>query len=249
MADNYLAPAAFINSQGTLFLMSLKKNCIVDSDKPMRELTDSGCIALAYDSNGAGAPNMISEDIIEYGGANIGDYYTKVGGYKIMEKPINRYPSGYLTKDQCLAEVAKSEEYGDYKITRCGPETDYWAYYVKYCNDKGWHMPNESQAIQIARGIFVDASGNHPTSNNWDNSIYRIDTSISEKLSLKSSNDWLLTGHVTSDNIRSVTIPTSTGHNTNDHYHSVSFTSNGISVSPSGRAYNLGVVELFCISD
>ena len=57
---DYLPPASFINAQGTPFIISIKDGCALDTGRGMRELNDSGCIALMYDINGTRMPNRIN---------------------------------------------------------------------------------------------------------------------------------------------------------------------------------------------
>ena len=192
MTSKYLTPAAFISANGTPFIVSLKKGCIVDSDKPMKSITDSGCIALLYDENGARKPNAISKDIIEIGGMNIKGYYMKVNGVKIAEKAFDS-GSVAITKSECQAEILKGEEYGDNKITACYYPTDAWAGAMKYCKENGYHLATREELSDIIEGFFSNAQGEHPTIGIKDEKHlygYTLDKNLAERVGLTIRNGY-----------------------------------------------------------
>ena len=69
--NTYHAPAAFISGAGIPYIVSLKKNCIVDPDQPMNKDTYTQCIAGLYDYSGAKTPNRFTEDLLAFGGAGL----------------------------------------------------------------------------------------------------------------------------------------------------------------------------------
>ena len=180
--DNYLAPASFITAQGTPVIMAFKKDCAWDTGKAMRSIQDSGCIAYMYDESGARLPNKFGLDIVPHGltitGKGVGIPIATVGGVKIMEQAF--FPQSGLTKAQCGAEIS-----GNYGITRCKSNNDRWAAAMKYCHDKGYHLPNKQESLAIVNGLFKDTNGNHPSGESWSYSTYKIDLDLVSKLNLK----------------------------------------------------------------
>jgi len=188
--DDYLAPASFITVQGTPVIMAFKKDCAWDMGKAMRSIQDSGCIAYMYDESGTRLPNKLGKDIIGKGLTIVANSGTAeiatVGGYKIMEQAF--FPSAGLTKAQCEAEIA-----GNYGIKTCYHEDDRWAAAMKYCHDKGYRLPNETESLAIVNGLFKDGSGNHPSGTSWSNDTYKIDLDLVSTLGLKRDNGSSLT--------------------------------------------------------
>ena len=191
--DDYLAPASFITAQGTPVIMAFKKDCAWNTGKAMRSIQDSGCIAYMYDESGRRNPNKLGKDIVAHGltivaGGSGVTPFAIVGGVKIMEQPF--YVSQGLTKSEC--EIEKAKNYGisqciDFFINRGG---DRWAYAMKYCHDKGWHLPDETESLAIVKELFKDSSGNHPSGDRW-NSDYNMDLYLVWSLGLSSGDSYL----------------------------------------------------------
>ena len=203
-AENYLPPASFITSQGTPVIIALKKGCTQDMGKAMTSIQtagEGGCIALMYDKNGTGLPNRIGKDIVnlgmtvtsaasgsgETGGtpSGSGAALKTINGVKVMETVF--FPETGLTKSQCLEEVEKQSEYSKFEtpIKNCNYEDDRWAAAMKYCKEKGYHLPSEAESLKLVKGLFKDANGNHPTSTSWSSSTYKIDMDAVNALGLK----------------------------------------------------------------
>ena len=176
--DDYLAPASFITAQGTPVIMAFKKDCAWDMGKAMRSIQDSGCIAYMYDESGTRLPNKLGKDWVQHGLTIASIPIATVGGYKIMEKAF--FPTTGLTKAQCEAEIS-----GNYGITACHYKDDRWAAAMKYCHDKGYRLPNETESLAIVNGLFKDSSGNHLSGDSWDSSTYKIDLDLVSTLGLK----------------------------------------------------------------
>jgi len=183
--DDYLAPASFITAQGTPVIMAFKKDCAWDMGKAMRSIQDSGCIAYMYDESGTRLPNKLGKDIVAHGLTIVASSgatpIAVVGGVKIMEQAF--FANTLNASDyNCSTEVAKN-----YGITLCylDDSTDYWGQAMKYCHDKGWKLPNETESLAIAQGLFKDNQSNHPSSEWWDGDVYKLDNNLAAKLNLK----------------------------------------------------------------
>ena len=190
--EDYLAPASFITAQGTPVIMAFKKDCAWDTGKAMRSIQDSGCIAYMYDESGTRNPNKLGKDIIAHGltivpPSSAPAEIATVGGYKIMEKAFFP-PSQGLTSVECSEEISKN-----YGITVCPSEDDRWAYAMKYCHDKGWRLPDETESLAIVNGLFKDSNGNHPSGTSWDSGTYKIDLDLVSTLDLKNHQSFSIT--------------------------------------------------------
>ena len=165
-AKKYLAPASFISAQGTPIVMALKKDCVWDMGQAMRSVEDSGCIAYLYDKIGTGLPNRIGDngDIVGHGLTVNGFPLAILGGVKIM---TNVFPiTTCLSLSECQTEAANQAEYkainsdvyikGCYYDTLNGSRGDCWAQAMKYCKEKGYHLPTDAQLTAMANALYPD---------------------------------------------------------------------------------------------
>lgn len=198
-AQDYLVPAAFISASGTPFVVSLKKNCTLDSDTQLKDLTDANCIAGFYDINGSRKPNNAGagNDIVTFNGAKLG-IFAVINGVKIAGPAF--FPSQYnMTLDECHSRKA-SGELAKYDITEC-----YYDHRMDYNNDgkitcynQGAHMVTDDELNLILAGLYKDSSGNHPTipsGSVWENTMsdgknydYNVDIDLANALGLRSRN-------------------------------------------------------------
>ena len=54
---------------------------------------------------------------------------------------------------------------------------------MKYCKEKGWHLPSYDEALKLSQGLFKDANGNNPTGTSL--SGYTIDVNLAKSIGLK----------------------------------------------------------------
>ena len=195
--DEYHVPAAFINAQGTPFLISIKKDCPTDSDRSMRSLEAASCIVGVYDYNGAHRPNKYGTivnddgvknaeaDIIPINGGRVGDgVFMEINGVKFIGKfffPKDKLSSSY----DCNTEKNMNET--NYTINQCPVvnNQDYWGQAMYYCHGMGGHMMNTSEYHAIFKHLFKDDNGNHPIENTWQTPPYHLDTELLSELGMK----------------------------------------------------------------
>ena len=189
LSDEFFDPAAFVSANGTPFIVSLKKNCIQDPDKPMQNIQDTECVAGFYDLNGARKPNKIGAtyDIRSFNGANLGIFY-ELNGIKLTEAAFKPKP---ITKAQCLEEVKKN-----YGITTCSYDDDYWAGAMKHCHDTGGHMASAQEVVDAIAGLYTNSSGQNPTLTADGNSFpdYNLNEDLAYNLGFRARNGMKLHG-------------------------------------------------------
>jgi prepilin-type N-terminal cleavage/methylation domain-containing protein len=135
-SSKYYAPAGFISAQGTPFVMLLKKDCIMDTEKAMRNIPTS-CVQYMYDNNGSNNPNKFGSDLVNSEGIVIGKLMPKaiLGGVKIMTNAFNG--------------KAKNG--------------DYWLGAKEYCESEGWKLPTSQQLVDIANVLYSNGTLNQST--------------------------------------------------------------------------------------
>ena len=179
ISDNYLPPASFITAQGTPVVIAFKKGCIWDNGTAMKDIRDSGCIALMYDKNGVNLPNKMGDDIESIGLSVAVAGLRTINGVKVMEKAF--VPTKGLTYAQCMAETTqeKQAEYlevgNETAITGCYYNNDTWAYGMKYCKEKGYHLPTTGETYKLVLGLFyitVNGEKVHPSDNLFSGYTY-----------------------------------------------------------------------------
>ncbi len=181
--DDYLEPAAFINSQGNIFLIALKKDCPTDPDEPMKSI--SSYIIGVYDQNGNGGPNKYGidtenkavADIVPInGGKIVNAIYAKVNGVKILAKAFLSNTMS-IQDYNCQHEVNKN-----YGIENCtsNDKTDYWGQSMYYCKSLGGRMANYAELIKIFNALM-----NYPNkgwNQYWDPEKYKLDTKLAQEI-------------------------------------------------------------------
>ena len=189
VANDYLPPASFISAQGTPVIIALKKDCAWDMGTAMTSIESSGCISLMYDKNGVNSPNKFGSDIVGMGLTPVFQPLATINGIKVMEMAF--FPQTGLTRAECDAEIPKASEYTalgfQAGIKECYgyyDGIDRWAAAMKYCKEKGYHLPSDNEAKALVQGLFKDANGNHPTGNSGFNS-YTFDKALAEQIGLK----------------------------------------------------------------
>ena len=180
LSSDYLAPAGFITASGVPFIISLKKNCILDPDAPLKNLSDAECIAGLYDLNGANKPNRLGAgyDIVSFNGANIG-IYTIINGIRISEKA--KWWMKGLNGQEC--EIEKNKNYG---IKYC-PSYE-WGGAMKYCHEQNAHLPSPQELAQIISGFYVHKNtGAYPqigAYDDWNDDNYTQNWSVITSLNM-----------------------------------------------------------------
>ena len=177
-----LEPAAFVNAQGIPFIISIKKDCVTDSDKAMQSI--SSCISGIYDLNGSNKPNKFGidekdskSDIVSINGGRIGSVAV-INGVELLTKLFS--PSSVVGAEyNCQAEVAKN-----YGITACryASSSDIWGQAKFYCHEIGGDLPTPDEALKIVQGLHANSNKEHPTGESWVTKDYPADIELTSKI-------------------------------------------------------------------
>ena len=100
-------------------------------NKPETNAT-TNCISALIDTNGKKGPNMLGKDV-----RTLNSMYGSLG-------PIESGVFGKLSSSDCNGLKKKLG------ITSCSTGNDYWGGAMKYCHDRGLHLPSEQTLANLA---------------------------------------------------------------------------------------------------
>ena len=100
-------------------------------NKPETNAT-TNCISALIDTNGKKGPNMLGKDV-----RTLNSMYGSLG-------PVESGTFGTLSSSNCNGLKKKLG------INSCSTGTDYWGGAMKYCHDRGLHLPSEQTLANLA---------------------------------------------------------------------------------------------------
>jgi len=100
-------------------------------NKPETNAT-TNCISALIDTNGKKGPNMLGKDV-----RTLNSMYGSLG-------PVDSGTFGTLSSSNCNGLKKKLG------INSCSTGTDYWGGAMKYCHDRGLHLPSEQTLANLA---------------------------------------------------------------------------------------------------
>ena len=100
-------------------------------NKPETNAT-TNCISALIDTNGKKGPNMLGKDV-----RTLNSMYGSLG-------PVQSSVFGTLSSSECNGLKKKLG------INSCSTGTDYWGGAMKYCHDRGLHLPSEQTLANLA---------------------------------------------------------------------------------------------------
>ena len=187
--QGWLAPASFVSSQGTSFMMLINKNCIMSTEEAMKDFPTS-CVSFIYDVNGPNLPNKIGVDIQKFGAMNLGFVLDNSLGVKIISnafRPLTltsyKDENGeFMTCDKALAITYAGADTTKVQKCRLDGDNDYWLGAMYKCYSEGGHLPTQDQLATIANNLYkgINAKGNDVV-NDWK--VGAMNTTIPPQLS------------------------------------------------------------------
>ncbi len=139
-SDECYSPASFISSQGTSFVMLLKKDCIKYTGEAMRQLP-TDCLQYMYDINGTRIPNKFDKDLYHSEPLALG---VRIPDGTLLN-PIGEYKTYLILGEAPVINTCNQSpdlKWDPRGSTNSGCSGNKWAGAKKLCAEVGYELPD-----------------------------------------------------------------------------------------------------------